>query len=249
MAHTNSKTAENMKNEIVAVIPARGGSKGLQRKNIRLLAEKPLIAWTIEQAKSSKYIDKVVVSTNDEEIAEISKKYGAEVPFLRPEELARDDSPTSDAIIHALNWFEERGEYFDIVVLLEPTSPLRDVEDIDKCVEILIGNPKAKAIVGVAKLESTHPEFNVVINEEGFIRKLDGTTNFKVLRRQDLEDVYFFEGSIYISEVGVLKQKRTFYQESTLAYVVPKYKSLEVDELCDFICIEALMKAKMGGKL
>ncbi|MCK4348560.1 MAG: acylneuraminate cytidylyltransferase family protein [Thermoplasmatales archaeon] len=237
-----------MKSKIVAFIPARGGSKGLIRKNIKHLLGKPLIAWTIEQAKKSKYIDKVVVSTEDEEIAEISKKYGAEV-IKRPGELAKDDSPTSDAIMHAINWFEERGEYFEIVVLLEPTSPLRDVEDIDKCVEILIGNPKAKAIVGVAKLESSHPEFNMVINEEGFIRKTDGTTNFKVLRRQDLEDVYFFEGSIYISEVGVLKQKRTFYHELTLAYVVPKYKSLEVDELCDFICIEALMKAKKEGRL
>jgi CMP-N-acetylneuraminic acid synthetase len=238
-----------MKYKIIAIIPARGGSKGLPRKNIKPLLGEPLLAWTIEQAKSSKYIDKVIVSTEDNEIAEISRKYSAEVPFLRPKELARDDSPTSEAIIHALNWFEERGEYFDIVVLLEPTSPLRAVEDIDKCVEILISNTKAKAIVSVAKLESSHPEFNVVINEGGFIRKPDGTTNFKVLRRQDLKDIYFFEGSIYISEVGSLKQKRTFYHESTLAYVVPKYKSLEVDELCDFICIDALMKAKMDGKL
>lgn len=233
-----------MNNKIIAIIPARGGSKGLPRKNIKPLLGKPLVAWTIEQAKNSKYIDRIIVSTDDKEITEISRKYGAEVPFLRPKELARDDSPTIDVIMHAIDWFEKRGDYFDIVVLLEPTSPLRDVEDIDKCVEILIGNPKAKAIVGVAKLESSHPEFNMVINEEGFIRKTDGTTNFKVLRRQDLEDVYFFEGSIYISEVGVLKQKKNFYHESTLAYVVPKYKSLEVDELCDFICTEALMKAK-----
>jgi N-acylneuraminate cytidylyltransferase/CMP-N,N'-diacetyllegionaminic acid synthase len=203
----------------------------------------------IEEAKSSKYIDRVVVSTDDEEIAEKSKKYGAEVPFLRPEELATDDAKTIDVILHALNWLKTREDYYDFLVLLEPTSPLRDVEDIDKCIEILIDNPKAEAIVGVAKLESTHPEFNVAINDEGFIRKSDGTTDFKVLRRQDLEDVYFFEGSIYISEVETLKQKRTFYHKSTLGYVVPKYKSLEVDELCDFICIEALMKAKKEGRL
>jgi CMP-N-acetylneuraminic acid synthetase len=127
-----------MKNKIIAIIPARGGSKGLPRKNIKLLLGKPLVAWTIEQAKNSKYVNKVVVSTEDKEIAEISRGYGAEVPFLRPKELARDDSPTIDAILHALNWFEESGEYFDIVVLLEPTSPLRDVEDKDKCVEILV---------------------------------------------------------------------------------------------------------------
>ena len=235
------------KKKIIALIPARGGSKGIQRKNIKLLAGKPLIAYSIETALKSKYIDRVVVSTEDEEIAEISKKYGAEVPFLRPKELARDDSPTIDAIMHAINRFEESGEYFDIIVLLEPTSPLRDVEDIDKCVEILISNPKAKAIVSVAKLESTHPEFNVVIKNEGFIRKPDGTTNFKVLRRQDLKDIYFFEGSVYISEINTLRQKRTFYHELTLAYVVPKYKSFEVDEFCDFICVESLMEAKWRG--
>ena len=238
-----------MKNKIIAIIPARGGSKGLPRKNIRPLLGKPLVAWTIEQAKKSKHIDRIIVSTEDREIAKISKEYGAEVPFLRPKELATDDAKTIDVILHALNWLKTREEYYDFLVLLEPTSPLRDVEDIDKCIEILIGNPKAEAIVGVAKLESTHPEFNVVINDEGFIRKTDGTTNFKILRRQDLEDVYFFEGSIYISEVEALKQKRTFYHKSTLCYVVPKYKSLEIDELCDFICIEALMRAKKEGRL
>lgn len=234
---------------IISIIPARGGSKGVPRKNIKQLLGKPLIAWTIEVAKSSKYIDRVVVSTDDEEIAEKSKKYGAEVPFLRPNELATDDAKTIDVILHALNWLKTREDYYDFLVLLEPTSPLRDVEDIDKCIEMLIGTPKAEAIVGIAKLESTHPEFNVVINDEGFIRKPDGATNFEVLRRQDLEDIYFFEGSVYISKVEALKQKRTFYHKSTLCYVVPKYKSLEVDELCDFICIEALMKAKKEGRL
>lgn len=235
--------------KIIAIIPARGGSKGLPRKNIRILAGKPLIAWTIEQANCSKYIDKVIVSTEDEEIAEIAGKYEAEVPFLRPKELARDDSPTIDSLIHAINWFEEKGNYFDIVVLLEPTSPLRDVEDIDKCIEMLINDPAAKAIVSVAKLESAHPEFNVIIDDEGLIRKLNGTVNFNVFLRQELEDIYFFEGSVYISDILSLKQKRTFYHESTLAYVVPKYKSLEVDEISDFICIDALMKAKIERKI
>ncbi|MBN1762919.1 MAG: acylneuraminate cytidylyltransferase family protein [Methanomicrobia archaeon] len=238
-----------MRYKIIAIIPARGGSKGLPRKNIKPLLGKPLIAWTIEQAKKSKYIDKVIVSTEDEEIAEISKEYGAEVSFLRPKELARDDSPTIEVILHAINWFEKRDEYFDLVVLLEPTSPLRDVEDIDNCVKMLVNNPKAKAIVGIAKLESSHPEFNVVINDMGFIRKPDGTSNFKFLRRQELEEVYFFEGSIYISKIEALKKNRTFYHELTLAYVVQKYKSLEVDELSDFICIEALMKAKIEKEL
>ncbi|MDD4750086.1 MAG: acylneuraminate cytidylyltransferase family protein, partial [Methanosarcinaceae archaeon] len=109
-----------MKPNILALIPARGGSKGLLRKNIIPLAGKPLIAWTIEQALECDYIDKLVVSTDDSEIAKISKDFGAEVPFLRPKELARDDSPTIETIKHAIEWFEKRNEHFDLFVLLEP---------------------------------------------------------------------------------------------------------------------------------
>lgn len=235
--------------KVIAVIPARGGSKGVPRKNIKPLLGKPLISWTIEQAKQSKYIDRVVVSTDDEEITEISRRYGAETPFLRPKELARDDSPTIDVLMHALGWFEERDEFFDMLVLLEPTSPLRDVEDIDKCIDLLLDNKKARAIVNLALLEASHPEFNVLLDDEGFIRKPDGTTEFSVLRRQDLEKLYFFEGSLYISYVDTLKERKTFYHDLTLGNVVPKYMSFEVDELCDFICIEALMKAKIDGEL
>lgn len=234
--------------KILALIPARGGSKGLLRKNIRPLLEKPLIAWSIEQALASKYVDKVIVSTDDEEIAEISKNYGAEVPFLRPNELATDESPTIDTILHVINWLEERGKKFDYLALLEPTSPLRDTQDIDYCLNILIDNTKAKSIVSICKLESANPEFNVMVDEKGFIKKaFDETTNFKVLRRQELVDIFFFEGTIYISKVETLKEKGTFYHDETLAYIVPRWKSFEVDEEFDLICIEAIMKAKLKG--
>ena len=231
--------------KILAIIPARGGSKGLPRKNIKVLVGKPLIAWTIEEAKGSKYIDKIVVSTEDKEIAEIAKKYGAEVPFMRPRELAEDKTPTMDVLLHIVNQLEKRGEHYDFLALLEPTSPLRDISDIDDCIKLLIDNQKAKAIVSVAKLESAHPDFNVVINNEGFIRRLTGDSNFEFKRRQDLSDVFFFEGSIYVSEINTLKQRKTFYHEMTLAYTVSRYKSYEVDDLSDFICIEALMRAKL----
>jgi len=236
-----------MKPKILAIIPARGGSKGLPRKNIRLLAGKPLIAYPISAALKSKFLDKVVVSTEDKEIAKVAKKYRVEV-IKRPKELARDDSPVIDAILHAINWVEKRGEHFDIVVLLEPTSPLRETKDIDKSIEILLNNKKARAIVGISKLEASHPEFNVVLNKDGFIRKwTDGSANFRVLRRQELDDVYFFEGSVYVSYVDTLRQKRTFYHELTLGYVVPRYKSLEVDEIYDLIAAEAIIKKR--GKL
>ncbi len=234
--------------KILGLIPARGGSKGIPKKNIKLLAGKPLIAWTIEQALNSKYLDKVLVSTDDKEIAEISKKYKAEVPFLRPKELAADEAKSIDVIIHALDFLKAQGLNYDYLMLLEPTSPLRETQDIDRTIEILSNNKRAKAIVSVAKLESTHPEFNVIIDKStGCIRKMDGTADFRALRRQELQDVFFFEGTIYLSEVDTLLAKRTFYHEKTLPYIVPRWKSLEIDEMCDLVCAEALLKAQTKG--
>jgi CMP-N,N'-diacetyllegionaminic acid synthase len=244
-----SRFALPIKMNILCFIPARSGSKGILKKNIKPMLGKPLIAWSIEQATKSKYINKVLVSTDDPEYADIAKKYGAEVPFLRPKELATDTSPTINAIEHAVNWLKGHGEEFDLLVLLEPTSPLRETVDIDNAIGALLANKSARAIVSVAKLESCHPEFNVVLNEEGFISKIDGGHDFGVLRRQDLKDIYFFDGSLYISYVNTLLEKRTFYHEKTLGFQVPKYKSYEIDDLSDFILIESLLKAKLDGRL
>ena len=238
-----------MNPKILALIPARGGSKGLFKKNIRPLLGKPLIAWTIEEAKKSKYIDKIVVSTDDEEIARISREIGSDVPFIRPKEFASDTSKTSDVVIHALDFFENQNEHYSILVLLEPTSPLRDAGDIDTCIKKLLDTPEAKAIVSVAKLESGHPEFNVIINPEGFIRNCNGSKNFNILRRQELSDVFFFDGSVYISWIQTFRERKSFYHELTLAYIIQKYKLMEIDDLSDFICVEALMDAKLKGLL
>jgi N-acylneuraminate cytidylyltransferase/CMP-N,N'-diacetyllegionaminic acid synthase len=238
-----------MKERVLAVIPARGGSKGLHGKNIRPLLGKPLIAWTIEQAKMSDCIDKIVVSTDSKEIARISEQYGAEVPFLRPPSLAADEAKSIDVIYHALDYFEKNDDYYDILILLEPTSPLREIEDINMAIRTLNDHPTAQSIVGVAKCEFFHPEFIIHINQDGFIRKINGGFDFDVIRRQELSNYYFFEGSLYVSYVKALKEKGTFYHEFTIPYVVKRYQAPEVDELSDFICIEALMKAKMEGRI
>ena len=233
---------------IMALVPARGGSKGLTGKNIRPLLGKPLISWSIEQGLSSRYLDRVVVSTDAEEIAEVARHSGAEVPFLRPEALASDTAASIDVIVHALDFFEAKGETFDYLALLEPTSPLREVQDIDVGIKLLIDTSAARAVVSVAKLESGHPEFNVVIDSAtGCIRKMNGGADFRSLRRQELQDVYFLEGSFYMSDIRTLLSRRTFYHELTLAYVVPRWKSLEIDELHDLICAEALLKARSEG--
>src|SRR5438093_12930123 len=120
---------------VLALIPARGGSKGIPRKNIRLLAGKPLLAYTAEAARAAKRLSWIVLSTDDEEIACIGRQYGLEVPFIRPPELSQDDAPTLPVVQHALHWFEGRGEYFDSVCLLQPTNPLRRSEHFDACID------------------------------------------------------------------------------------------------------------------
>jgi CMP-N-acetylneuraminic acid synthetase len=224
----------------LALITARGGSKGLPKKNILPIAGKPLIAWTIEQATMSKHVDRVVVSTDNAEIAEVARKCGADVPFMRPAELATDEAKTIDVVLHALAKLEEDGDRYDALALLEPTFPTRDARDIDRCIEILGGNPEALAIVTVAKLTSTHPEFNVVIDERGFIKRWDGG-NFGASRRQDLSDLYYFGGGIYVSRVQALKERRTFYHDLTLAYVVPEYRAIEVDDIYTLVACEAII--------
>jgi CMP-N,N'-diacetyllegionaminic acid synthase len=225
---------------ILTVIPARKGSKGLPGKNIKILIDKPLIAWSIEQAKASKYIKDVFVSTDCAEIAEIAIKYGAKVPFLRPEYLAKDETSTADVLIHLINELTKVGFKYDYILLLEPTSPLRNTEDIDLAYEKLIKS-EAKSIVGVSRVESQHPLFCVSIDKDDFIHS---DNNFKVFRRQEISELYFFEGSIYISEIQTFLEKKNFYHKETIAYNVPKWKAFEIDDEVDFIITEALLKHK-----
>jgi len=231
--------------KILAIIPARGGSKGLPNKNIRPLLGKPLIGWTIEQAKDSKYIDKIIVSTDDQEIANVTIQFGIKVDSLRPKELAQDHSTSMDVILYTISYLESQGETFDMVMMLEPTSPLRESTDIDNSIETLVNNINAESIVGICKVEGAHPSFLVKLESvflRGYINK-----DFKVMRRQEIDELYFFEGSLYLSYTDSLKERKNFYHNNALGYIVPKWKSFEVDDLTDFIIIEALLKAKKEG--
>ena len=143
--------------KIIAIIPARGGSKGIPGKNIKQICGKPLIAWTIKQALSSRYIDEVFVSTDSKKIATVSKKYGAGVPFLRPAKYALDSSPTSDAVIHTLDTFEAMGKKFDYLMVLEPTSPLRKRNDIDSSIKLIATGKKADCLISVGQVHTEHP--------------------------------------------------------------------------------------------
>ena len=226
---------------VIAIIPARGGSKGLPGKNIKSLCGKPLIAWSIEAGLGSQYIDEVMVTTDSDDIANVARQFGASVPFIRPDELANDSASSMDVIRHTLNFYDNKlDKKFDYTVLLEPTSPLRVTDDIDKAIVNLLENSQAKAIVGVCKTESQNPAFLVKKNVNNFLVGYENS-DMKILRRQDINEVFFFEGSVYVSDTATLLKKNTFYHENTLGFEFPKWQSLEIDDLEDFIMVEALM--------
>lgn len=211
----------------------------LPRKNILPLLDKPLIAWTIDQAKSSKYIDKFIVSTDSKEIVEISKKYGAEVPFIRPKELAKDDSKGIDVVLNAIEWMEENNEPYDLVILLQPTSPHRSSEDIDKSIELLFLK-NAKAVVSVCEVDH-HPYWVNTLPEDGCMKNF---INPEIMNknRQELPIFYKLNGAIYLAYFDYLKTQKDFLGNETYAYIMPAKKSIDIDNEIDLKFAEFLMR-------
>jgi CMP-N,N'-diacetyllegionaminic acid synthase len=230
-------------NKILAIIPARSGSKGLPGKNLKPLLGKPLVTWSIEAASLSPSIDSIVLSTDDQKIANIGEKIGARVPFVRPLDLSGDTASSIDVVLHALDFLETAGEKFDIVVLLEPTSPQRDWGDIEQALDLLIKSG-ASSVVGVTQAQESHPDFMYRLQRDLKLKPFIKKVGSAHIRRQDIEPLYYLEGSIYISFVHILRERRSFYHEDTVGYEVPKWKSFEIDDLDDFIMIEALLKHK-----
>lgn len=220
---------------ILAIIPARGGSKGIPGKNIKQLADKPLIAWTIEEAKKSKYIDRLILSSEDEEIISVAKEWGCEVPFVRPKELALDETPGIEPVIHAINTLVEK---YDYVCLLQPTSPLRKVEDIDGCIEKCVKN-NADSCVSVTEVDK-HPYW---MYEKGSDEKLISLFKDRfVTRRQDLPKVYILNGAIYLGKSEFILEKHTLINTETIAFEMNKQESIDIDTYDDFEKVEACLK-------
>ena len=225
----------------IAIIPARGGSQGLPGKNIRELCGKPLIAWTIETARKSRHVDEVMVTTDSEEIAAIARQYGAAVPFLRPAELATSTAPTIAAVEHALDHYRDRQQrQFDYTVLLEPTSPLREDDDIDRMLAALDAQASQfDSIVSVGQV-AEHP---AIVKRFGggavtpFCPDLAHTT-----RRQDNEPAWFPYGVAYIVKTASLLEERTFYTRRCMGFAIQRHQNYEIDDLYDFVCVEAVMR-------
>lgn len=215
--------------KILAIIPARGGSKGIHKKNIIDLLGKPLLYYSLKSAKKSEYIDKIVVSTDDKEIAQVAKEYGGEVPFLRPAELAKDNSKSIDAFIHAIKKLEEIGERYDYVLLLQNTSPLRQGWHIDEAIEKLLESNE-RSLVSVSQV-SEHPCIMRTLDKKGNTLPLISMTGD--MRRQEFPDIYIVNGAIYIQKNDDELNTETNLNGGKLAYIMDRKYSVDIDEYLD----------------
>lgn len=229
--------------KILGIITARGGSKGIPRKNIKELCGKPLIAYTIEAAKKSAYLTRCVVSTDDNEIAEISKRYGADVLFMRPTELAQDDSTSIQVVQHALKKLEDDfGEEYDFVMILQPTSPLRTSEDIDESIKIAV-DTDADSVMSMKELDDFSPK-KVKKIENGIILPYFEDEGKESARRQDLSKMYKRNCAIYLTKAEYIKQGDLFGKVSR-AYIMPEERSVDINKLTDFGLAGFFLKNKL----
>lgn len=225
---------------IVAIIPARGGSKGIKNKNIAPLCGKPLIAFSIEAARGSKYIAETVVSSDDEKILSISSELGA-TTLKRPSALATDTAPSEPVISHVLSQLKSEGREFDIVMLLQPTSPLRISEDIDGAVEAFYSR-HTEALISVYSPAHT-PLKALMVNENGF---LQGAFNNEApfMRRQDLPDCYYPNGAICMIYVSLFMESGSLFADKTIPYIMPEERSLDIDTPQDIRAAEKYLRRK-----
>ena len=216
--------------KIISIIPARGGSKGLPKKNILELAGKPLIAWTIESSLKSKYISKTIVSSDCDEILNISSKYGSEI-LKRPDELARDTTPTEPVVEHILQNIKDLGNY-SYLVLLQPTSPKKEEKDIDEAISKLIQEKDATALISVKEIDNKILKA-FKINNNGY---LEGISNNKYpfMRRQDLPKVFMPNGAIYIISINEFLKTKRLFSDNAISYLMNEEKSLDIDTIDDF---------------
>ncbi len=224
----------------LGVIPARGGSKGVPRKNIRLLAGKPLIAYTIEAARSSRLLTDVVTSTEDNEIAGIAAQFGSPI-LMRPPQLAQDSTPTIPVVLNVLEEFATAGKSFDYLVLLQPTAPFRVGEDIDACLD-LIHTSGADSVISVSPVPAHyHPDWQFLIDEQQ-LKLYNGRPLASLIpRRQMLSDTYSRNGAVYACRVEVLLRDRTFYGQDSRAYVMPEQRSINIDSEMDLMIADMLL--------
>jgi len=227
---------------VLAYIPARSGSKSIIDKNIVDICGKPLIAYSIEAGKKSKYVDRVMVSTDSAEYAEISKKYGAEIPYLRPLELASDTAVEMDSCQHLINWLEQHHDVFDIIIKLEPTSPLRIAEDVDKAIEKLV-EKDGDTVVTVTEA-FTHPFWMNTLPQDhsmnGFIKPDVAKKN-----RQQLPVYFQLDGLVYVAKWDFMKKNKTWFAENSFATITPNHRAVDIDGPTQLELVRIIIKQRV----
>lgn len=229
--------------EVFAVIPARGGSKRVPRKNIREVAGKPLIVHAIEQANESETIDRAIISTEDDEIKQVAREYGGEVPFTRPTELATDDASSIEVVEHALEWIFTEEDKPEIVVLLQATAPLRSVGDIDGAIRRLQQN-EAESVISICEYADP-PHWAVTEDSDGFLSSYfepDMLWRDDIPRSQDLRSLKHPNGAVFAADVDAFREQNTFYTDQTLGYEMPVERSVDIDEPFELEIVRKLME-------
>lgn len=224
----------------LGLINARGGSKGIAGKNIKLLDGVPLISYSVMAGLAASSIARVIVSTDDEKIAAVAREYGAEVPFMRPADLATDKSLQIDAIIHAIQTLEEGGDFFDIVVILQPTCPLRTAEDIEGALK-LMHDTDADTVISVMQVTGQHPLTMYTEDAQGMLRPILPADPAGVLR-QEFPKVLWRNGAIYAAKRSIIMQTRSLYGSRIAGYEMPEERSANIDGPVDWLMAETLLK-------
>lgn len=227
--------------KVLGVIPARGGSKGIPRKNIAPLLGKPLLAYTAEAALSSARLSRVVLSTDDEEIAAVGRTWGVDVPFMRPVSLALDDTPTIPVIQDVVRNLADMGERYDAVFILQPTNPLRRSEDIDGAIDLL-ERTDADSVIAFVDVGEKHPARMKFIDEHLRVSDPPFAEQFEGQRRQDLPKMYLREGSVYVTRMKVLMEQNSIRGKDCRAWIIPPERACNIDTELDLFLAEQLLR-------
>ena len=238
--HSDSGPQTAPVGRVLGLIPARGGSKGVHRKNVRSLCGKPLLQYTADAALASKRLTRVILSTDDPEIAETGRRVGVDVPFMRPAALAQDDTPMLPVILHALDELSRAGESYEAVCLLQPTNPLRQASDIDAAVEML-ERTGADSVISFVDAGEHHPSRMKFLDATGRVVDPPFGEPVEGLRRQELPKLYLREGSIYLSRTRTLREKHSIKGDDCRALLIPEERACNIDTPFDLFLAEQLL--------
>lgn len=222
------------------IIPARAGSKGIPNKNMQIIGDKPMLQYTLEAAKQSEKLDYCILSSDDPEAIALSKKVGVNVPFVRPDYLSEDNSPTEEVIIHALEWYKSEFSHFPgVVVLLQPTTPFRTAQDIGNAIKKFEQTGK-ESLVSVCEI-SQHPSDCVILLEDKSIERLPLHRDNKKSGRQAYQKVYFIDGGVYISTFKRFLKEKTMFDNNSEIFIVPKSHGLDIDDFFNLELARAMI--------